>query len=107
MPVGGPTAGGTAITVLGSGFLSFGGDASAARCKFDYLGVLTVGPVTSINSDGELVCTVPQARFSGETSVKVRLRLGTGLGSGCGQGWGQGWGQGFDGPRRVVGARAL
>jgi hypothetical protein len=72
-PVGGPTGGGTSITILGEGFESFDGEAATARCKFDYGGVVTIGPVTAIGSDGELACTVPRARFGGETSVMVAL----------------------------------
>ena len=53
-PAGGPTGGGTSITVLGSGFQQFDGEAKTARCKFDYGGVVSIGPVTSIGSDGEL-----------------------------------------------------
>ena len=116
-PVGGPTGGGTSITVahatpnlppvrmrrrrrararapvhvrarchspqplhtsgpsqvVGEGFFGFDGLASTAHCQFDYLGVLSIGPVTRIRSDRQLMCTVPRARFSGETSVKVAI----------------------------------
>ena len=72
-PVGGPTGGGTSITVHGRGFTLFDGEASTARCKFDYGGVVSIGAVTSIGSDDELACTVPRASFGGETSVKVAL----------------------------------
>ena len=73
VPVGGPTEGGTSITVVGGGFQAFDGQASSARCKFDYGGVITVGPVTAIESNTQLACTVPFARFGGETYVMVAL----------------------------------
>ncbi len=72
-PVGGPVVGGTVIAVGGVGFFGFDSLSSTARCEFEYRGVLTVGPVRSIDSDTELACTVPVARFAGPTSVKVAI----------------------------------
>ena len=72
-PVGGPTEGGTSITVHGEGFRSFDGVAATAKCKFDYGGVVNIGPVSAITSNTQLACSVPLAQFGGETSVKVAL----------------------------------
>ena len=59
LPVGGPTAGGTTVNVHGEGFLGFDGQPSTARCKFEIVGVVLIGPVMEIRSDTELACFVP------------------------------------------------
>ena len=67
-PSGGPTAGGTPVTVQGSGFAAFSDPLRTPKCKFG-----TIVSAAQVVEDDSILCSTPATLYSGFVDMTLSL----------------------------------